>query len=114
MNADHALIAEIGEANFEPEVMESKRPVLVAFLARWSRPCHIIRPVLDEVAEACAGSVKIVTINADDNPDLGMCYGIQSIPTLLCFVDGGERARIVGTASQEAVLSKLKPFLGAL
>jgi thioredoxin 1 len=114
MNADHALIAEIGETSFEREVMESKRPVLVAFLAPWSRPCHIIRPVLDEVAAACARGVKVVTINADDNPDLGMYYGIQSIPTLLCFVDGSERARIVGTASQEAILAKLKLFLGAL
>jgi thioredoxin 1 len=113
MNADHALIAEIGETNFESEVVDSDRPVLVAFLAPWSRPCHIIRPVLDDVAAACASSVKVVTINADDNPDLGMCYGIQSIPTLLCFVEGSERARIVGTASRQAILSKLKPFMGA-
>jgi thioredoxin 1 len=114
MNAKKAQVVEIGETNFKSEVMESKRAVLVGFLAPWSRPCHVIRPVLDEVSAACAGSMKVVRVNADDNPGLGMAYEIHSIPTLLCFVDGSERARIVGTASKEAILAKLKPFMVAV
>jgi thioredoxin-like negative regulator of GroEL len=65
---------------------------------------------LDEVATACAGSVKVAWVNADDHPDLSMWYGIQSIPTLLYFVDGRLRARVVGTASKAAILSLFKPF----
>src|SRR5277367_1633484 len=104
MNANEnvGLTVEIGEANFNSEVMKWERPVLVAFLARWSRPCQVLRPVLDEIAASCVGSMKVVKVDADNNPGLGMIYDIQSIPTLLCFVDGRECARIIGTASKEA------------
>jgi len=106
-NPHKASTVEVGEANFEAEVLRSKQPVLVAFGAPWSQPCQIINSVLDEVAAACAGSVKVVRVNADDTPDLGVLYEIQSIPTLLYFVDGSIRARVVGTASKEAILTKL-------
>jgi len=100
-------VLEIGEANFELEVLRWKRPVLVAFSAAWSRPCRILDSVLEEVAAACAGREKVVRINADNNPDLSLVWKIQSVPTLLYFVDGSLRAKIVGTASKEAILSKL-------
>jgi len=64
--------------------------------------------VLEEVAAACAGRGKIVRINADNNPDLSLVWKIQSIPALLYFVDGNLRAKIIGTASKEAILSKLR------
>ena len=107
-NPDKIRIIEIGEANFESEVLRWKQPVLVAFSAAWSRPCQILDSVLEEVAAAVAGRVKVVKINADNNPDLSLIWEIQSIPTLLFFADGTLRARIVGTASKEAILSKLR------
>jgi thioredoxin-like negative regulator of GroEL len=64
--------------------------------------------VLVEVAAACAGRVKVVKINADNHPDLSLVLGIQSIPTLLYFADGSLCAKIVGTASKEAILSKIR------
>ena len=108
MNQEKKPIIEIGEANFESEVLRWKQPVLVAFSAAWSRPCQILDSVLEEVAATCAGREKFVRINADNNPDLSLVWNIQSIPTLLYFVDGNLRARIVGTASKEAILSKLR------
>ena len=81
---------------------------MVAFWAPWSRPCHILDSVLDEVATACAGRVKVAKVNADDNPYLSMWYEIQSIPTLLFFMEGDVRAKIVGTASKEAILAELQ------
>ncbi|MDB6015964.1 MAG: thioredoxin [Pedosphaera sp.] len=110
----NAQIAEINEMDFELEVLQSKLPAMVAFLAPWSRCCHVISPVLDEVATACVGNVKVVKVNVDDNPDLGMWYGIQFIPTLLCFVDGEVRAKIPGTASKETILTKLKVVAEAI
>jgi thioredoxin 1 len=107
-NSENGAIIEIGEANFESEVLRSKQPVLVAFSAAWSRPCGILDSVLEEVAAGCAGREKVVRINADNNPDLSLVWRVQSIPTLLYFVDGSLRARIVGTASKEAILSKLR------
>lgn len=110
MNANHgrALIVEIGAAQFESEVLRVSEPVVVAFWAPWSQPCHVLDSTLDEVAAACAGSAKLVKVNADDNPDLSLWYDVQSIPTLLYFVDGSPRARLVGTASKEAILAKLQ------
>jgi thioredoxin 1 len=107
-NPNNRPIIEIGEANFEWEVLRWKQPVLVAFSATWSRPCRILDSVLEEVAAACAGREKVVRINADNNPDLSLIWNVQSIPTLLYFVDGKLRGRIVGTASKEAILSKLR------
>lgn len=114
MNADKAQVVEIGDTNFESEVLRSTQPVMVAFLAPWSRPCRIIRSVLDDVVIASAGRAKVLSINVDDHPDLGAWYDIQSIPTLLCFVKGNVCIRIIGTVSKEAILSKLEPFLARL
>ena len=80
-NPDNTLIIEIGEANFECEVLRWKQPVLVAFSAAWSRPCRILDSVMEEVAAACAGREKVVRINADNNPDLSLIWNIQSVYT---------------------------------
>lgn len=101
-------IAEVGQADFESEVLRSEQPVVVAFWAPWSHPCHILDSALDEVAVACARSAKVVRVNADDYPDLSLWYDVQSIPTLLYFVAGDLRARLVGTASKEAIIAKLQ------
>ena len=101
-------IIEAGEVNFESEVLQSKPPVLVAFLAPWSRPCQMFRAVLEEVATAFAGTVRVVQVNADDNPDLGVWYEIQSIPTLLYFADGEVKDKTVGVVGKRAILSKLE------
>jgi thioredoxin 1 len=114
MNASNhkSPTADVGEVNFESEILKSKQPVLVVFWAPWSRPCQVLDVALEEVATACAGIVKVVKVNADDNPDLSLVYDVQSIPTLLYFVEGSLRARLVGTASKEAILSKLQSFCG--
>jgi len=110
MNAiqTQASLRVIGAADFEPEVLQSKQPVLVAFFAPWSRPCQVLDAALRETTAACGDRAKIVKVNADDNPELSLWFDIQSIPTVLCFVDGVPRARIVGTASKDAILARLQ------
>ena len=112
MNAkgNGAPIALLRESNFEAEVLRSKQPVLVAFSASWSRPCQILDAVLRELARDWTGRAKVVKVSADDCLDLSLGYDIQSIPTLLYFVEGRPRLRIVGTATKQAILAKLKPF----
>ena len=109
-NQNKALTVEAEEGNFEAEVLKSKQPVLVEFWAPWSRPCQILDSVLHEIAAAWLGKAKVVKVNADDSLDLSLWYDIHSIPTLLYFIDGIPRIRIVGTASKEAILAKLEPF----
>jgi len=106
----NAVLVTIAALDFKAEVLESKQPVLVEFWAPWSRACQAFDSVLEEVANACAGKVKVAKVNADDGLDLSLWYDIQSVPTLLYFERGNPCLRIVGTASTEAILSKLKPF----
>jgi len=106
--SDPAPIAEVDEAGFEAAVLKSAQPVLVAFCASWSQPCHVLEATLAEVAKACAKTVKVVRINADDNPELSLWYEVQSIPTLLYFADASVCARLVGTASAAAILAKMR------
>jgi thioredoxin 1 len=111
MNADNSQNIEIGETNFEAEVLRSKQPVAVLFTAPWSKACGVILPIVEEVAKACAGKLKVLRVNVDDHLDLGVWYDIQYIPTLLYFVNGEVCVRLVGTASKEAIISKIEPFL---
>ncbi len=110
---DKRCCLDVGEANFQAEVLDCPRPVIVEFWAAWSRPCQILEPVLGQIAAICGTKIKLVRVNADDNPDLSLAWEVQSIPTLLCFCQGTLRARVVGTASREAILAKLEPFVSA-
>jgi thioredoxin 1 len=115
MNNESELIAitPIGEANFQKEVLETSEPVLVEFWSPWSEPCKVFNSVMDEVAMTCAGAVKIVKVNADENPVLSLLFEVQFIPTLLCFVNGKPCATLVGTLSKEAILTALRGVLPA-
>jgi thioredoxin 1 len=110
MNTSENIITtlQLTAATFEAEVLKSKQPVLVVFGAPWSRPCQVLDPILQEFARDWAGKVKVVSVNADYSLDLSLCYDIQSIPTLLYFVEGRLRVQIVGTAAKDAILAKLK------
>ncbi len=114
MNDDsQPRIPEIHEGAFQEQVLDSPEPVLVEFWAPWSRPCQVLDSVLNEIAAVWAGKAKVLKVNADDSIDLSLLYDIQSIPTLIYFVAGKDRIRIVGTASKEAILAKLEPFTTA-
>ena len=92
------------------EVLTSNQPVLVEFSSPWSRPCQVSDSVLKEIADEWEGRIKVLKVNADDSLDLSLGYEIRFVPTLLYFVGGKPRERIVGTASKEAIVAKLKPF----
>jgi thioredoxin 1 len=109
MNLTHTNLSLrfVGEANFESQVLQSRSAVLVAFWAPWSKPCHVIDPVLLELAQTCAGEIEVVKVNADDNPNLSLWFAVQHIPTLLYFEAGQLRGQLVGTVSKDAILAKL-------
>ncbi len=115
MNPDHSepTTVEIKENDFQQAVLQSPEPVLVEFWAPWSRPCQVLDLVLNEIAAAEAGKLKIVKVNADDSLELSLLYDIQSVPTLLYFVQGRPCIRIVGTASKEAILSRIESYRAA-
>ncbi len=106
-------VTEVTERDFEEHVLRSDAPVLVEFRALWSRPCQILDSVLDEIVPELPGRARLVKVNADDCLDLSLSYDIQSVPTLLYFVDGKPLIRIVGTASKQALLARLNALSAA-
>jgi len=97
--------------SFAAEVTEAPGLVLVDFWAPWCGPCRAIAPVLDEIAEAYEGRVKVIKVNTDDERDLARRHSVMSIPTLLLFQDGQMAERMVGACSQADLSAALDKFL---
>jgi thioredoxin len=106
-------ITHVDEGEFEGTVLRSDVPVLVDFWAEWCTPCHMVSPVVEEIAREHAGQLRAVKVNIDDNPQIAGSYGIMSIPTLLLFRDGQERARVVGARGKDAILREIQPHFAA-
>ena len=81
---------------FDQEVLQSDKPVIVDFWAEWCGPCHAVAPVLDKIAEERGDELKLVKINVDENQDLMIKYGVQSIPTIILFKEGSPAAAVIG------------------
>jgi thioredoxin 1 len=96
------------DSNFETEVLQSDKPVLVDFWAEWCGPCRMIAPVIDELAAEYEGKAKIVKLNVDENQQVSMRYGIRSIPTLLIFKNGQVVDQIIGAVPKGVIENKLK------
>ena len=96
------MAVEITDANFEQLVMKSDKPVLVDFWAEWCGPCRMLTPVIDEVA-AAHPDLKVGKVNIDEQPDLAVRFGVQSIPTLIVFKDGKKTKESVGFVPREMV-----------
>ena len=86
----------VTESTFEQEVLQSDKPVIVDFWAEWCGPCHAVSPVLDKIAEERDGQLKIVKVNIDEEQQLAMRYGVQSIPNMILFESGEPKASAIG------------------
>jgi thioredoxin 1 len=103
-------ILEIGDSNFESEVLQSVKPVLVDFWAPWCGPCRAIAPIVEELAKDFGDKVKFTKCNVDENPTTPTKYGIKSIPTLIFFKDGEVQDKIIGIVAKsrlEEMISKV-------
>ncbi len=107
-----ATVLQLSQDDFNREVVESDRPVLVDFWANWCQPCHMLAPIVEQLADEYAGRITVAKVDTDANRDLSLEYAINSLPTLLLFKDGEVVERFVGvrtkaeyTAALDAVLS---------
>jgi thioredoxin len=98
----------LNESNFDRELTQDDKPMIVDFWAEWCGPCKMIAPLLDEIAREKAGAVKIAKVNVDDNQSLSFKYNIRAIPALLFFKNGQLRDQIVGVTSKKDLLSRLE------
>lgn len=104
-------IAEVTDSTFKPEVLESGLPVLVDFWAPWCGPCRMVAPVLEEIAQQYEGSLKVVKVNTDANPNVASQYGIRSIPTLMIFKGGQKVDMVVGAVPKSTLATTLDKHL---
>ena len=99
-------VVTITKENFEQEVLQSAKPVLLDFWASWCGPCRMLSPVVDEVAEGRT-DVKVGKVNVDEQPELAGEFGVMSIPTLLVFEQGKLVRQAVGARPKASVLELL-------
>lgn len=102
---------EMTDMNFDAEVLQSDKPVLVDFWAVWCGPCKMIAPTVEEIAKEYDGKLKVGKVDVDHNQAVAMKFGIRSIPTLLVFKGGKVVEQVVGAVPKKALVDKISRHL---
>lgn len=101
-------INTVNESNFNQEVLNSEKPVLVDFWAAWCGPCRMVSPIIDQLADEYTEKVKVVKVNVDENPQLASQYDIMSIPSVFLFKDGKKVDGLIGARPKQMFESMIK------
>jgi thioredoxin 1 len=96
------LATAVKTIDFETEVLQSDKPVLVDFWAEWCGPCHAVSPILERIADE-HDELKLVKVNIDEEQELALRYGVQSIPTMILFKGGEPAAAAIGAQPKGAL-----------
>jgi len=102
---------EITDSNFQNEVLNSDKPVLLDFWAEWCGPCKMIAPVVEELAKEYDGKLKVGKVDVDSNQQTSMQYGVRSIPTLLIFKGGKVVDQLIGAVPKKMLAEKVTKHL---
>jgi thioredoxin 1 len=104
-------VPEVGDQNFDDEVLNSEVPVLVDFWAAWCAPCRMLAPVVEAIADKYNGRAKVVKLNVDENTLTSGKYNIKGIPTLLLFKNGIIKEQIVGNTTKDMISRMIENHL---
>jgi thioredoxin 1 len=107
-------IIQLSDSTFDETVGSASTPILVDFWAEWCGPCHMIAPILEELASEQAGKLTVAKVNVDENPNVALRFNVMSIPTLLLFTEGNasrEVKRLVGAKGKSQLLADLSEYV---
>ena len=104
-------VLEIDDSNFETEVLQSEKPVMVDFWAPWCGPCKAIGPIVEELADTFGDKIKFTKCNVDDSPVTPGKYGIKAIPTLIFFKQGNIAEQITGMVAKSKIEEAINNIL---
>lgn len=102
---------EVTDATFEAEVLKSERPIMVDLWAPWCGPCHMVSPIVEDLAEEYDGRVNFAKLDTDENPVTASRYSIRAIPTLLVFNAGSLVDQVVGFRPKAELRKRLDSLL---
>jgi thioredoxin 1 len=105
---ENSATITLNESNFDRELTQDDKPMIVDFWAEWCGPCKMIVPLLDEIAREKAGAVKIAKVNVDENQSLSLKYNIRAIPALLFFKKGQLRDQVIGITNKKDLLNRIE------
>ena len=105
---ENSVVIILDESNFDREVTQHDKPVIVDFWAEWCGPCKMIAPLLDEIAREKLETVKVAKVNVDENQSLSFKYNIRAIPALLFFKNGQLRDQVTGVTSKKDLLNRIE------
>ncbi len=101
-------VTEVGDHNFETEVLRSELPVLIDFWAPWCGPCKTIAPIIEELAGEYEGKLKVTKLNVDDHPATASRYGVRGIPNLIILKGGSVMDQIVGAVPKSRLVNAIE------
>ena len=104
-------VLKANDTNFDTEVMQSDRPVLVDFSAAWCGPCKKLEPIVDEIAGDYDGRLKVVKVDVDTSPATAARFGVMSVPTLLIVSGGAVKDQMIGLMSKQALSDRVDKVL---
>lgn len=107
-------LTHVTDSDFQQQVLDSSKPVLVDFWATWCNPCQMIAPIVEQVANEFVDTLKVVKLDVDANQRSAMNFGVQSIPTLIIFKDGKEAKRLVGFMPKERLAGEVQKVIGSV
>jgi thioredoxin 1 len=104
-------IIEATDQNFDAEVLQSDRPVLVDFSATWCGPCKRLEPIVHEIADSYDGRLKVVKVDVDQARTVAARYGVMSVPTVVLVKDGAVKDQVIGLLSKQALAERIDKVL---
>jgi thioredoxin 1 len=109
-----ANVIELTAANWEKEVVQSDKPVLVDFWAVWCGPCRLLAPTIDKIADQFAGKIKVGKLNTDEHPDIASRYAISAIPQVMVFKGSDQPVeKAVGNQPMDNIVKMINRVLEA-